>query len=366
MYHSALTLSHAFMSAGTTSDAFLRQNLDFLSRANNWSKFTATSALGVINKGSLSRGRTLLGPYLPSASAGAGPSQQGKEFSEGGALFAVGLVNAGRGGEECDWLVGQMKAAEDEVVKHGAALGLGVAGMASGSEGPSHLFLSNRCQVSLADATSSISCAEIYDILRETLFQDSAVAGEASGYAMGLVMLGSGSAKCFDEMVQYAHETQHEKIIRGLALGMAFLWYGKEEEADPFIARLAKDKVRSSTLLLALPLSLKRGAKLTFVVVVSTGTGRHPSVRCHVHDCACLRRHVQQHGDPPAARRGRLGRLGRRPACGRQRPRLRPLPVARPSAAHRSASQRELQPPRPAGRGRRARRRLCWYRTRGA
>jgi hypothetical protein len=155
MYHSALTLSHAFMSAGTTSDAFLRQNLDFLSRANNWSKFTATSALGVINKGSLSRGRTLLGPYLPSASAGAGPSQQGKEFSEGGALFAVGLVNAGRGGEECDWLVGQMKAAEDEVVKHGAALGLGVAGMASGSEGPSHLFLFNRCQVSLADATSS-------------------------------------------------------------------------------------------------------------------------------------------------------------------------------------------------------------------
>jgi 26S proteasome regulatory subunit N2 len=198
-----------------------------------------------------------------------------------------------------------MKAAEDEVVKHGAALGLGVAGMASGSEGPSHLFLSNRCQVSLADATSSISCAEIYDILRETLFQDSAVAGEASGYAMGLVMLGSGSAKCFDEMVQYAHETQHEKIIRGLALGMAFLWYGKEEEADPFIARLAKDKVRSSTLLLALPLSLKRGAKLTFVVVVSTGTGRHPSVRCHVHDCACLRRHVQQHG-----RRAAVSALG--------------------------------------------------------
>lgn len=132
MYHSALTLSHAFMSSGTTSDTFLRENLDFLSRAANWSKFTATSALGVINKGSLSKGRSLLGPYLP----GAQSSGVGKEYSEGGALFAVGLVNAGRGGEECEWLKAELGKAEDEVVKHGAALGLGVAGMGSGSEGP--------------------------------------------------------------------------------------------------------------------------------------------------------------------------------------------------------------------------------------
>lgn len=256
MYHSALTLSHAFMSAGTTSDAFLRQNLDFLSRANNWSKFTATSALGVINKGSLSRGRTLLGPYLPSTSSSTGggpsPQQQGKEYSEGGALFAVGLVNAGRGGEECEWLVGQMKAAEDEVVKHGAALGLGVAGMASGSEGadpPTLITVPTRPRLlTRVSRLPPMRRVEIYDILRETLFQDSAVAGEASGYAMGLVMLGSGSTKCFDEMVQYAHETQHEKIIRGLALGMAFLWYGREEEADSCIAQLAKDKVRPTQL----------------------------------------------------------------------------------------------------------------------
>lgn len=60
----------------------------------------------------------------------------GKEYSEGGALFAVGLVNAGRGGEECEWLKAELGKAEDEVVKHGAALGLGVAGMGSGSEGP--------------------------------------------------------------------------------------------------------------------------------------------------------------------------------------------------------------------------------------
>jgi len=38
------------MQAGTTSDEFLRQNLDWLSRATNWSKFSATAALGVIHK----------------------------------------------------------------------------------------------------------------------------------------------------------------------------------------------------------------------------------------------------------------------------------------------------------------------------
>ncbi|CED84408.1 26S proteasome regulatory complex, subunit RPN2/PSMD1 [Phaffia rhodozyma] len=226
MYHSALTLSHSFMSAGTTSDTFLRRNLDWLGRASNWSKFTATAALGVIHKGNLSKGMTILGPYLP-GSAGAGAGGAGKEYSEGGSLFALGLINSGRGttnktGENGETVGSYLRkklgeAGGEEVVQHGAALGLGVAGMASGNE-------------------------EIYDQLRETLFQDSAVAGEASGYAMGLVMLGTASSKAYDEMIQYAHETQHEKIIRGLAIGTAFLYYNKEEEADEVIERLVAEK----------------------------------------------------------------------------------------------------------------------------
>lgn len=50
MYHSAVTFANAFMHAGTTIDEFLRQNLEWLSRATNWSKFSATAALGVIHK----------------------------------------------------------------------------------------------------------------------------------------------------------------------------------------------------------------------------------------------------------------------------------------------------------------------------
>ncbi len=72
---------------------------------------------------------------------------------------------------------------------------------------------------------------------------DSAVAGEAAGYAMGLVMLGTGSPKALEEMLQYAHETQHEKIIRGLAVGISFLVYGLQEKADGIVDTLISDKV---------------------------------------------------------------------------------------------------------------------------
>ena len=50
IFHAGVTFANAFMNAGTTSDEFLRQNLDWLSRASNWTKFSATAALGVIHK----------------------------------------------------------------------------------------------------------------------------------------------------------------------------------------------------------------------------------------------------------------------------------------------------------------------------
>lgn len=65
---------------------------------------------------------------------------------------------------------------------------------------------------------------------------------------MGLLMLGSGQEKCVEEMLQYARETQHEKIIRGLAMGVAFIYYGRQEEADNVIERLLGDLVRRSML----------------------------------------------------------------------------------------------------------------------
>ena len=212
-HHSAITFANAFQNSGTTNDEFLRQSLEWLSRANNWTKFCATAALGVIHKGHLSKSSALLAPYLPQEGVSGSP------FSEGGALFALGLIHANHGSSVLPLLTKALKGNQNEVLQHGAALGLGVAGMATENE-------------------------EIYEALKSVLFNDSAVAGEAAGLSMGLVMLGSASGKALEEMLQYAHDTQHEKIIRGLSIGMAMIMFGREEAADLFIEQLCSDKVR--------------------------------------------------------------------------------------------------------------------------
>lgn len=211
------------MHAGTTSDAFLRENLEWLGMATNWAKFSATAALGVIHKGYFQEGMNILGPYLPQN--GAESQIQGAAYSEGGALYALGLINAGCGNDQTveNYLRETLKNAQGETVQHGAALGLGIAGMGGRS-------------------------SSAYDDLKETLFSDSAVAGEAAGYAMGLVMLGSANQTCADEMITYARETQHEKIIRGLAMALAFVFYGRQEEADETVRSLLTEKVNGFSL----------------------------------------------------------------------------------------------------------------------
>merc|ERR1712232_849187 len=43
-------------------------------------------------------------------------------------------------------------------------------------------------------------------------------------------------------MLNYAHQTKHEKIIRGLAMGIAIFMFGREEEADTIIEQMQTDK----------------------------------------------------------------------------------------------------------------------------
>ena len=55
----------------------------------------------------------------------------------------------------------------------------------------------------------------MYEDMKVVLYTDSAVAGEAAGIGMGLLMVGTASEKA-SEMLAYAHDTQHEKIIRSV------------------------------------------------------------------------------------------------------------------------------------------------------
>ncbi|KAK9446473.1 armadillo-type protein [Limtongia smithiae] len=251
IFHNAVTFQNAFLHAGTTADGFFRDNLEWLSKAMNWSKFSATAALGVIHMGNLSEGMNLLRPYLPSDSA---TSQAGgSRYSQGGSLYALGFVFAGHGKDVMDFLRSSIRdgiassAVESETVLHGAALGAGVAGMATCDE-------------------------DVYEELKTILYSDSAVAGEAAGLSMGLVMLGSGSERALDEMLQYAHDTQHEKIIRGLAVGIALLMYGKEEAADSLIDKLLDEQD---------PI-LRYGGVFT-IALAYCGTGNNTAIKRLLH-----------------------------------------------------------------------------------
>lgn len=94
----------------------------------------------------------------------------------------------------------------------------------------------------------------MYDTLTKILYNDNAVAGEAAAISIGLIMAGTANERTVDgkgaqlllnftiDMKNYARETSHEKIIRGLAIGIALSFYGREEEAEATINELLSDK----------------------------------------------------------------------------------------------------------------------------
>lgn len=71
---------------------------------------------------------------------------------------------------------------------------------------------------------------------------------------------------------QYAQETQHEKILRGLAVGIAFTMYGRLEEADPLVTSLCADKD---------PI-LRRSGMYTLAMAYC-GTGNNQAIRKLLH-----------------------------------------------------------------------------------
>ncbi|KAJ1373020.1 hypothetical protein KIN20_035346 [Parelaphostrongylus tenuis] len=180
--HNATLMANGLMHLGTTCDDFLRDNLDWISKATNWNKFNAVATLGLIHKGHESAAMKLLDPYLPKTE----PDQYG--FKEGGSLFALGLIHANHGTADCiKYLREQLAAAQTSAVRHGACLGLGLAAMGTQNQ-------------------------DVYLQLRDALYLDDAVTGEAAGLAMGLVMVGSLNSAAFQDMVQYTCDTQHDKI----------------------------------------------------------------------------------------------------------------------------------------------------------
>lgn len=210
----ACVWSNAIATACTTDDSFLKNNIDWVAKSSNWSKFSCTSTLGMIHKGNKANAMKILEPYLKESHANSSP------YSGGGAFYALGLINANQYNPEVmNTLIQNMSTlGKNDVICHGVCLGYGLVGMATADEG-------------------------IYGELRTIMFEDStAIRGDAAALAAGLIMLGSGNPDVIKELLNHAHETQHEKTIRSIALSLAFIMYGKEEAADVLFEQMASDK----------------------------------------------------------------------------------------------------------------------------
>ena len=225
----------------------------------------------------------LLAPYLPAEGRTVSP------YSEGGALYALGIIHAGHGHAITEFLSTSLRNSTHEVVQHGACLGLGLSAQGvdddatydnlkgacpshrpaprtlRGYRAPAcpqialarHLACKRQARPSRSDQSGSLPldlacmpvrrCREGVRCAADVLLTDSAVAGEAAAMAMGLLCCGAKEASAGEraaEMLEYAHQTAHEKIIRGLAVGLAMASYGREENADGLIEQLSSDQAR--------------------------------------------------------------------------------------------------------------------------
>ncbi|CAB4065573.1 PSMD1 [Lepeophtheirus salmonis] len=217
--HTATVIANGLMHCGTTHDSFLRDNLEWLSRATNWAKLSATASLGVIHRGHERDSLSLMQSYLPKDSANS------SGYAEGGGLYALGLIHANHGGEITEYLLNQLKEGGFEQLRHGGCLGLGLAAMGTHRADPWDLF-----------------------------------------------KLGSKDATAIEDMVAYAHGNSTRKNLERISCWNLFVMYGLLEEADPLIDSLCSDK----------DAILRRSGMYT-IAMAYCGTGSNKAIRRLLH-----------------------------------------------------------------------------------
>jgi len=202
----AAAAANALMCCGTTIDQFLRDNLKWLAKFRNFDKFLSIAFMGMIHKGHVQEGKSVLQAYLPPAE---GP------IAGGGALYALGLIHA----NNCDYDTSEymfqqlLDSESNEILRHGAILG---------------------------NALISIGTQDmrLFGEFQKILEAGVAVPGSGAGYGIGLLMAGTMNEAAINALKTYATEDtekKSEKVIRGACVGLALCFFAQEERADDFI-----------------------------------------------------------------------------------------------------------------------------------
>ena len=207
-------LTNSFCNSHTGNEEFINKHMDFVTKATNWARFVATASLGAIHMGNTKNSRQLLRNFLP------GGSNASSIYATGGAYYGIGLIHAGTNDQEIMTFLREAlnrPGNNKEAVQHGIYLAMGLVAMATHDQG-------------------------LYEEIREGIYSDDALIGEAAGYAVGLIMVGSKDENAIDDLMKYVHDTQHEKIIRAIAIALALIVYNAGEAADALIEQLSREK----------------------------------------------------------------------------------------------------------------------------
>ncbi|OHS97551.1 Proteasome/cyclosome repeat family protein [Tritrichomonas foetus] len=231
LVHSSVIAAYSFMFAGTGDDNFYRNNTAWFSNGRKWAQFITIAAVGAIHIGHLKAALQVLQPFL---------SRGTPQYALGGGLYALGLIYANYSWEQkvLDIVLHAMENTSSFVIKHGGCLALGLIAMGSQN-------------------------LKYYEHARGILMDESPEAGEAAGYAIGMIMLGCGPCQQLDELYTTASTSVHEKVTRGGAMGLALMMYGKEEQSETLIQNLLNCRI---------PLMRESAAWVTALAYVGTAS----------------------------------------------------------------------------------------------
>jgi 26S proteasome regulatory subunit N2 len=212
--HLAVILANSLMNSQTKNDTFLKDNIEWCAKATNWARFTATSSLGAIHMGNTTKGLEVMKPYMP------GSTTVPSLYAQAGSYYGLGLIYANTNNQDILKLLKdalESPASSKETMQHGLYLAIGLVAMCTHD-------------------------TVMYERLRDGMYTDDAIIGEAAGITIGLIMLGSKNEQAIEDLVTYSHDTQHEKIIRAIAISLALIMYEAQEAADALIEQLSREK----------------------------------------------------------------------------------------------------------------------------
>jgi len=215
--HGAAILGLSMLQAYTQDDAFLKvkENLEWAAKCTHWNKFSSIASLGLIFKNTHKKDH--LAKFLPESNAGDGVNH----YSNGGALYGLGLIYTGTNDATIvDYIIDKTTNPtlnQNEVVMHGACLGLGLTAFASSNE-------------------------NVAERLKDILRASTSVMGEAAALALGLVFAGSNNESIISELIATAADSEHEKIIRSVCISIGLISFQSPSleflenlEANPII-----------------------------------------------------------------------------------------------------------------------------------